>query len=121
MKFLADMGVSIRTAHAMREKGHDLVHLREMGNERLPDADVLALAHRQGRVIITFDLDFSDLLAAGGFDLPSVIIFRLHNHLPTEVTDRLLALVDEQEQALSAGALVIVEDRRYRLRRLPIL
>jgi predicted nuclease of predicted toxin-antitoxin system len=121
MRFLADMGVSIQTARSLRDAGHDLVHLREIGQERLPDAGILALARHQQRIVITFDLDFGDLLAAGGFDLPSVIIFRLHNHLPAEVTHRLLDIIGEQELALAAGALIMVEEGRYRLRRLPIV
>jgi hypothetical protein len=36
------------------------------------------------------------------------------------VNPRLLALISEREEDLRAGALVIVEDNRYRLRRLPI-
>jgi hypothetical protein len=33
---------------------------------------------------------------------------------------RLLEVLAQQEEALIAGAIIIVEDRRYRVRRLPI-
>jgi predicted nuclease of predicted toxin-antitoxin system len=31
MRFLADMGISMRTVEWLRRQGHDIVHLREEG------------------------------------------------------------------------------------------
>ena len=120
MRFLSDVGVSVSTAQILRERGHDVLHLSEQSLHCLPDDEILALARRDGRVILTFDLDFGDLLAAGSHPLPSVILFRLRDQTPSSVAPRLLALISERTEDLEAGALVIVEDNRYRLRRLPI-
>ena len=90
------------------------------GAHRLPDDEILRLAQRERRVVLTFDLDFGDLLAAGAFSLPSVVIFRLLDQTPASVTPKLLHLLSERAQEIEEGAIVIVEDRRYRLRRLPI-
>lgn len=60
------MGVSMSTVQALRHQGYEAVHLREQKLERLPDPDILEKAKREHRIIITFDLDFGDLLAAGG-------------------------------------------------------
>lgn len=120
MRFLADVGVSRSTAEALRKVGHETIHLREEGLQRLPDDQILELALRENRIVLTFDLDFGDLLAAGGHRLPSVIIFRLHDQTPASVNPKLFALLAEREEELKAGAIVIVEDRRYRLRSLPI-
>jgi predicted nuclease of predicted toxin-antitoxin system len=72
------------------------------------------------RVILTFDLDFSDLLATGLHELPSVVVFRLQNQTPVSVNPRLLQLLVEREDDLAEGVIVMVEEKRYRLRRLPI-
>lgn len=120
MKFLADMGISMTTAQALRKQGEDLVHLREEGLIRLSDEGILEKALKEERIVLTFDLDFGDLLAAGGYSLPSVIIFRLHDQTPSSVTPRLLEVLTECREELASGAIVIVEDARYRLRRLPI-
>jgi predicted nuclease of predicted toxin-antitoxin system len=37
MRFSTDMGISLRTVEWLREKGHDVVHLRDEGLQRLPD------------------------------------------------------------------------------------
>lgn len=121
MKFLADMGVAGSTVQALRARGDDAVHLREGGLGRLPDTAILEQARRQGRIVLTFDLDFGDLLAAGLYDHPSVIIFRLRNQTPASVTPRLLEILSERSQELEQGAVVIVEEARYRIRRLPII
>lgn len=120
IRFLADVGVSISTVQALRDLSHDAFHLAERGLERLVDDEILSLARSEGRVVVAFDLDFGDLLAAGGHAGPSVILFRVSDQTPASVTPRLLEVLAQQEDALRAGAIVIIEDRRYRVRRLPI-
>jgi predicted nuclease of predicted toxin-antitoxin system len=71
-------------------------------------------------VILTFDLDFADLLASSGGKVPSVILFRMRNQTPAAVMPRLFRALELYREALDAGAIVIVEDAAYRLRRLPI-
>ena len=70
MRFLADMGVSITTVQALRVAAHDAVHLREEGLIRLPDPDIVAKAAQEQRVVLTFDLDFGDILAAARIEAP---------------------------------------------------
>jgi len=77
MKFLADRGISPRVVTALRKQGHDAVHLQEQNLGRLLDGAILAKARAEGRILLTHDLDFGELLAASGGILPSVIIFRL--------------------------------------------
>lgn len=120
MRFLSDVGISRTTTEELRRWGHDVLHLREEGLQRLPDDQILRLAQREERIVLTFDLDFGDLLALGAHALPSVVIFRLLDQTPGSVNPRLLNLIAERQSELEEGAVVIVEDRRYRLRRLPI-
>jgi predicted nuclease of predicted toxin-antitoxin system len=120
MKFLADMGISQKVVRTLRESGYDIKHLRDEGLQRLRDPQIIEKAKRENRVILTFDLDFGDLLAVSGDCLPSTIVFRLQNTNSTFVNTRLLLVLCEGEADLEAGAIVIVDDTRYRLRRLPI-
>jgi len=59
-------------------------------------------------------------LALGVRDSPSVIIFRLHNETPASVNPRLEQVLVKRRLELEQGALIIVEDSRYRMRRLLI-
>jgi predicted nuclease of predicted toxin-antitoxin system len=96
------------------------VHLREQDLIRLPDPEIVAKAVREGRIVLTFDLDFGDILAAAHTDAPSVIIFRLRNQTPAAVNPRLFRVIGDCEGDLESGAIIIVEDEGYRVRRLPI-
>jgi len=120
LKFLADMGVADETAEALRRLGHDVAHARDLGLHARPDSEVLAAAKSEGRIVVTFDLDFGDLLAAGGESLPSVVLVRTQNQRPTVVTPKVIDVADRFAQELVSGALIVVEDARYRLRRLPL-
>ena len=120
MKFLADMGVSMTVVRNLQKAGYEAIHLSEEGLQRLRDREIMEKARQEERIVLTFDLDFGDLLATSSAPLPSVIIFRLQNTLPPFVTARLLEVLSECSEDLETGAIVMVEDSRYRLRQLPI-
>lgn len=120
MNFLVDMGVSPLTVKKLKEVGYNAVHLSEQGLMRMPDSQIVAKAKEESRIILTFDLDFTDLLAASKDNLPSVIIFRLKKTLPAFVNSRLFTVLSKCSKPLEGGAIIIVEDYRYRIRHLPL-
>ena len=120
MRFLADMGVSMGVVAWLRERGHEAKHLREEGLERLPNGEIFAKAASEGRVVLTFDLDFSEIAALSGESLTSVITFRLRNTTTPNVIARLDAVLAASLTSIESGAVVSVEDTRHRVRRLPI-
>lgn len=120
MRFLADAGISPRTVELLSQHGHDVVHVRTLGMDRATDRAIVERARAEARVVLTFDLDFGDILALGVRDKPSVIILRLADERSEIVNARLATLLKERSQELEAGALILVEDTRYRVRRLPI-
>lgn len=87
---------------------------------RSTDAEVIERARQESRVVITFDLDFGDILALRVLDKPSVIIFRLADERADSVNQRLATVVAERLEELESGALILVEDTRYRVRKLPM-
>jgi len=89
------MGMSITTVEALRVADHDAIHLREEGLIRLPDAEIAAKAVREHRIVLTFDLDFGDILAAARSETPSVIIFRMRNQTPAAVNPRLFRVIGD--------------------------
>lgn len=73
MRLLADMRVSMSTVWALRADGYDAVHLREELLTRLPDAEILEKARREQRIVLTFNLDFGDLLATSMLSFPGAV------------------------------------------------
>jgi predicted nuclease of predicted toxin-antitoxin system len=120
MRFLADAGISPKTIEYLRAIGHDAVHVRDVGMQRADDRSIADRARAEERILLTFDLDFGSVLALGVSNSPSVVIFRLSDERAEAVNRSLDAVLAEQEASLQAGALVLVEDARYRVRLLPI-
>jgi len=120
MRFLLDMGASPRTAGFLREQGHEAVHLWEHGLQALSDAEITAKAASEQRILITFDLHFSRLLALGRRDKPSVILFRLDKFTTDLVNHLLMRILETHGQDLTEGAIIVAESHRVRCRRLPL-
>lgn len=120
MRFLADMGVSMRVVEWLRSSGHDAIHLRNAGLQKLPNGEIFQKAIREERIVLTFDLDFGEIVAASGGASISVILFRLRNTRADFVVQRLKIVLEKSSEELAQGAVVLVEDGRYRVRRMPI-
>lgn len=113
------MGVSPRVVAWLRTAGHDAADLREQGLHRLPDDEVFAKAASEKRVLLTFDLDFGEIVALKIQAGSSVIVFRLRNTRVDFVIERLREVLEQSSEALESGAIVAVEDGRHRVRHLP--
>jgi predicted nuclease of predicted toxin-antitoxin system len=120
MRFLADGGISPKTVDFLRGMNHDAVHVRDLQLQRATDTVVIDRARAESRVVLTFDLDFGELLALGILDSPSVVLLRLTDERPESVNAHLEPVLRERAAELESGALIVVEDGRYRIRRLPI-
>ena len=120
MKFLADMGISPKTVTFLRGMKHDAVHLHDQGLDRLPDSVILEKARDEGRILLTHDLDFGELMAASRAALSSVIIFRLRDMRPVNVNGCLQKIITEHCELLEEGAIASVTKSRVRIRPLPI-
>ena len=120
MKFLADMGISPKTVSLLNSLAHDAVHLKDQGLQRVFDSFILEKALNEGRVLLTHDLDFAELLAASGGKAPSVIVFRLRNMHPDRVNICLNMVINKHVEALGNGAIISVDEGLIRVRYLPI-
>ena len=120
MRFRADAGVSPKTVEFLRQLGHEAVHVRTLGIQCATDREIVDRARADFSIVLTFDLDFGEVLAAGVLDKPSVIIFRLADERSESVNQRLSTVLAERVAELESGALILVEDTRYRIRKLPI-
>ena len=114
------MGVSTDVAAWLRDQGHDAVHLRDQGLHRLDDPAIVVKAASEERVLLTCDLDFAEIVALSGHHTVSVVLFRLASMRPRRVIERLSRVLMQSSPALSAGAVVVVEEARHRVRKLPI-
>lgn len=120
LRFLADMNISPLTVDTLAAEGVEIVRVSSVVPANASDRDILDLARRQERVVITQDMDFSALLALGGHDRPSLVTLRLLDTAPDVVTQRLRQVLSQIEPALRRGCAVTVDDSNVRIRQLPI-
>jgi predicted nuclease of predicted toxin-antitoxin system len=103
----------------LRSEGPDAVHVREIGLANLPDREVFARAAEDGRIVVTFDLDFGEIIGLAGATGSGVVLLRLRLSRQHYLRQRLQAAIAGTAEALQAGAIVVVEDARIRVRRMP--
>jgi len=120
MRFLADMGISMQTVKWLRQENHGVSHLSEEGLTKLSDEKILEKAAAENRIILTCDLDFGFLLSRNKKSIPSVIIFRLEFQTPEQHIHKLRQLLPDYAKELEKGCIVSVEDKKIRIRELPI-
>jgi hypothetical protein len=78
-------------------------------------------AREDDRTLIPADTDFGELIARSGARAPSVILLRRQgNRRASELAEIILANLDEVADSIDEGAIVVFDQTRTRVRRLPL-
>jgi predicted nuclease of predicted toxin-antitoxin system len=120
MKFIADMNISPQTIEILKERGYIIKRVTEFLESNAGDEEIIDLAVSEESTIITQDLDFSYLLAERRMSKPSIVILRINIVKPVRVAKILEIVLPQIESELNKGSIVIVEEERIRIRKLPI-
>jgi predicted nuclease of predicted toxin-antitoxin system len=112
VKFLVDRCAGRRLAGWLQEQGHDVVEARE----RRPDpgdAAILEWGVTEGRIVVTIDTDFGELVFLQGAQHCGIV------RLPDVTATQRIALMNEvlarHAQALNAKAVITVRGGRIRV------
>ena len=100
----------------IRSRGHDLVWIEEE-TPGIDDQVVLSRATAEGRILLTCDKDFGDLIFRDKLKAPfGVILFRIPQNTP----DRTRTIIAELESRTGwAGHFSTIDENGLRRRRLP--
>ena len=99
MRFLADENVPVPSLRRLRESGLDVVSVLET-DPGLHDSDVIGLARRLGRVLLTFDSDIGERIYKHRDPPPAGVVYlRLIQNDPEEAARVVLEII----AALAAG------------------
>jgi predicted nuclease of predicted toxin-antitoxin system len=117
LSFVADENVEIEVAEAIRALGYEVTHAAETGPGE-PDTFLLDMAVEQGRVLITNDKDFGDLVFRRRRPSCGVILVRLPGRIPSAKARLVSQAVRRYGEGL-LGAFLVIGTRTMRLRRTP--
>ena len=121
MRLLLDQNPSPLLAEQLVAAGHDAVHVRSLGMSAASDVTILDEAAAAARVVVSADTDFGELLARTNAGAPSVLLLRRQDHRrAAQVAELLLLNLPIVADDLDAGAIVVLDDDRIRVRRLPL-
>jgi predicted nuclease of predicted toxin-antitoxin system len=121
MRFLIDENLSRRLAELLTKAGHDAVHVRDLDAAGAPDTEIVTLATRDDRIIVSADTDFGALLAHSRATKPSVILVRaLADRRPPELAGIIAANLDTIQEHLQSGAIAAFAQDGIRVRPLPL-
>lgn len=111
MRLTIDECLAPIVAALLVDAGHDAVHVSELNLLGRPDTDVMVAAQKSGRVVVSADTDFGELLATSGDSLPSIVLLR-RSHEPVEQTRAIISALPDIETSLTNGAIaVLTRDR----------
>lgn len=114
------MNLSPRWVDYLTHRGWQARHWSAVGEASAEDATIMAVAQTHGEVVVTNELNFGTLLALSGDGGPSVIQLRATILAPEVVGPRVLECLERFGAQIAAGALVVMDDRRGKVRLLPI-
>lgn len=116
MRFLVDENVfPIITSH-LKEKGHDVKDVLQEGLTRIHDDDLIRLARKEQRTLITFDKHFGDILRYPPEENEGIILIRIHPPILTHVIQAIDRLLDHTKQPSFQGKLIVLNQTGYRIR-----
>ncbi len=116
MQFKLDENLPPAAAGLPRELGHDVMTVYDQDLQRCTDPEVLAACQGEGKVLLSLDLDFSNILVYPPERYSGLIVLRLHKPGPRAVLSLLRRVVPHLETVPVAGRLWIADEHRIRVR-----
>ena len=116
MKFLMDENLSPVHARMLCAIDHHAVSVWELGLSGADDPMARAAAIEGGRILVTLDGDFANILRYPPANTPGTVRLRLHPPTEEAINAALLFAVSRLAQMSLDGKLVVVDERRIRIR-----
>jgi len=116
MKFKIDENLPVEFAEVLRSFGYDAVTVLEQGIGGALDADLFSICRLEERILMSLDLDFTDIRFYPPDNSPGVVVFRVQPQDKLRLLECLHKTISVMKQEPVAGRLWIVEDDRIRVR-----
>jgi len=117
LRLLIDANMPRLITRSLTALGYDVVDIRDVEVPGVADERIFEIAQQEGRVIITRDQDFGNvLLYPPGFH-SGIIVLKTQALSSESIKDLLVRFLAEIKEDEVSGSLIILEKHRYRIRR----
>jgi len=114
LRLLFDVGVSKKAEMHFKNIGYDVLAVRDL-NPSMKDSDILNLAVKEKRLVITMDKDFGELVFNSKKCHTGVLLLRMENATWEQKTDVLLEIFNKYSKDI-VGKFSVYQDKKLRIR-----
>lgn len=114
IKFLADENIASSVVNQIKNSGFDILDLKKLKIRGLSDNEVILLANKEKRIILTHDSDFSNQNLLIKADL-GIIIIKLKNVKSEYVLKYLMPLLESDSLLKAKTHLLILNENIVRI------
>lgn len=119
MRFLADESCDFAVVRVLRTAGHDVLAVSEF-MQRSADHELMDMAHKERRILLTEDKDFGWLVFVAHAESAGVVLIRFPAEARRTLATSVAQVVTERGMELE-GAFVVLRPGSIRISRSPIL
>ena len=116
MRWFADECVDASLVGYLRAAGHDVVYVAELA-AGMTDAEAIALANKDARLLLTEDKDFGELVVRWRRPVPGLVLLRIDSERRSMKWSRLETAIQKIGEGL-LGHYTVVDEVRFRVRSL---
>jgi predicted nuclease of predicted toxin-antitoxin system len=118
IKFLIDEDIPRSAAKVLRDRGYEVLDVRDCGLRGEPDEEVFKFAQEEKAVLLTGDLGFGNLLRFPVGKHSGVVIAHFPNEISTsELNNQIIKAFDTLTEKDFDRTLIILEPGKIRIRR----
>jgi predicted nuclease of predicted toxin-antitoxin system len=116
MRFKVDENLPIEMAQKLRSAGYDAMTVLEQRMGREPDTNLYYVCQEEERVLVTLDLDFSDIRSYPPGESAGIVVLRFARQDKPYVLAQFDRVIPPLTTEAIAGRLWIVDKRQVRIR-----
>lgn len=108
---LTDENIDPSVVDFLRQKGFDVMDIKEMNWRGKLDIDILKEAHKQNRVVVTHDDDFGKLVFRSKIPFSGILYLRPGHFFPERTVQALERLLTLPQLDCITPFILVIEDK----------
>ncbi len=117
MKILADHCVFGKTIAQLKLNGFEVFRLGDLAETDLEDDEVIKIAKDRNLILISNDLDFSNIINYPPQHFKGIIVLRITVSNMEVIHDKLIEFLKSKNQSEIASTLIIIDHKHIRIRK----